>query len=75
MDLRGKAKRARAIKTVAIQQGAGRLDVYRAGIEEWYLDEIQANPSGAGDHTLGTLGRPLIRPDKGMGTEGRTTVL
>ena len=51
------------------------LDIYRAGIEEWYLDEIQTNPGGVRDHTLGTLGRPLIRPDKGMGTEVRTIVL
>jgi hypothetical protein len=75
MDLRGKAERARATETVAIQQGAGMLHVYRAGIEERYLDKIQANPGGARDHTLGTLARPLTRPDKSVGPEGRATIL
>jgi hypothetical protein len=51
------------------------LHVYRAGIEERYLDKIQANPGGARDHTLGTLARPLTRPDKCVGPEGRATVL
>ena len=75
MDLRGKAERARATETVAIQQGAGMLDVYRAGIEERYLHEIQASLGGARDHTLGTLARPLTRPDKSVGPEGRTAIL
>jgi hypothetical protein len=69
MDLRGKAQRARATETVAIQQGAGMLDVYRAGIEEWYLHEIQARVGGARDHTLGALGRPLIRPDADLSAD------
>jgi hypothetical protein len=59
MSLRGKAERARAIETVAIQQGAGMLDVYRVGIEERYLHEIQASVGGARDHTFGSLTRPL----------------
>ena len=75
MDLRGKAERARATETVAIQQGAGMLDVYGAGIEERYLHEIQASLGGARDHTLGTLARPLTRPDKSVGPEGRTAIL
>src|SRR5215208_348045 len=42
---------------------------------EGVTDHIASNLGGARDHTLGTLGRPLIRPDKSMGTESRTTVL
>jgi hypothetical protein len=51
------------------------LDVYRAGIEEWYLHEIQASLGSARDHAFGTLARPLTRPDKCVGPEGRAVIL
>lgn len=50
------------------------FDVYRAWIQEWYLDEIQASLGGGGDHTPGALARPLSSPDKGVGPEDRTAV-